>query len=760
MVALDYVVITCYFAVMIVIGYIVSRKIKKQDDYFLGGRSFGKLLQTFAAFGAGTGSSDPVNTGRTTFTSGMSGMWSVMYWLFVTPFYWFTGVWYRRMRHTTLADWFVERYQSKALGVGYVIFGLTFFMVYGSMLFSAIGKVAGPLMATESVELMGSSIPIEYLLVPVIGVVVLLYGVAGGLEAAYYTDLIQGLCIIWLSVILIPFGLQRLVVDFGTPESQTMMDGFGIMHDRLPKEYFQVVGSGNSAEFPLHRIVAVVLINLIGVAVQPHFIVTGGGSAKTEWNARIGLVTGNFLKRFCTVGWVLTALIALALFADDPRLIADPDKTWGVASRELLGPGLTGLMLACLLAALMSSVDAYMVVGSALVVRNVYVAYINPTADEKTCLRVGRWTGAMIVAGAVIISLMMMNVFEQLKLTWVLAVVFAAPFWVGMLWRRGTTIAAWVTVLFCVGVFFVVPIAAPMIWPEMRTNPAYAIVNDKVRITTTRQAAPSDVSKRKREIKDWNERTATISRIQDPQHRQRATEKLGEKPAKLVKGDSFDDIKTSGNKGIYFPDGVVPLAVKVLEDQIANRRSAGDDQKVLELEDELDDLKKNDPSVSPQVVKTEVDKKQKIERLRYPENAKLVGKGNFRADFMVYRWGGLNLTRFTDATLATLDLPVKIVAPFLVMILISLITPRNKREGLDRYFIKMKTEVKPDPKEDEAALAHAYSHPEEAEAKKLFPGSSLEIRSPTKGDIIGFLICFALCFGVIGLAAWVVNIGS
>ena len=72
------------------------------------------------------------------------------------------------------------------------------------------------------------------------------------------------------------------------------------------------------------------------------------------------------------------ALIALALFADNPELIQDPQKTWGVASRELLGPGLTGLMLACLLAALMSSADAYMIVGSALVVRNLYAPYINP----------------------------------------------------------------------------------------------------------------------------------------------------------------------------------------------------------------------------------------------------------------------------------------------------------------------------------------------------------------------------------------------
>ena len=145
---LDYVVLVGYFALMASIGFVCMRRVKGQDDYFLGGRGFGKLLQTFAAFGAGTGSSDPVNTGRTTFTSGMSGMWSVMYWLFVTPFYWITAIWYRRMRHTTLGDWFTERYESRRSGAAYALFGLFFLVTYGSMMFSAIGKVAAPLVGT------------------------------------------------------------------------------------------------------------------------------------------------------------------------------------------------------------------------------------------------------------------------------------------------------------------------------------------------------------------------------------------------------------------------------------------------------------------------------------------------------------------------------------------------------------------------------------------------------------------------------------
>ncbi len=184
---LDYIVLIVYFLGMAAIGFWSMRRVKVQEDYFMGGRSFGKLLQTFAAFGAGTGSSDPVNTGRTTFTSGMSGMWSVMYWLFVTPFYWIAGVWYRRMRLLTLGDWFVERYESKSLGAAYAVFGICFYVIYGSMLFSAIGKVAAPLMQATHVPIGGQDYPIEYVLVPIIGAVVLVYGIAGGIRAAYYT---------------------------------------------------------------------------------------------------------------------------------------------------------------------------------------------------------------------------------------------------------------------------------------------------------------------------------------------------------------------------------------------------------------------------------------------------------------------------------------------------------------------------------------------------------------------------------------------
>ena len=166
-----------------------------------------------------------------------------MYWLFVTPFYWITAVWYRRMRLTTLGDWFTERYESRLLGAVYALFGIFFMVIYGSMMFSAIGKVAAPLVGTGTFQLGSQAVGIEYFLVPVIGVIVLIYGAAGGLRAAYWTDLIQGLCIVLLSLLLIPFGLTALVEKFGDPATMSMFDGFRIMHEQVPPEYFFVVGS-------------------------------------------------------------------------------------------------------------------------------------------------------------------------------------------------------------------------------------------------------------------------------------------------------------------------------------------------------------------------------------------------------------------------------------------------------------------------------------------------------------------------------------
>ncbi|GIW99284.1 MAG: hypothetical protein KatS3mg111_2617 [Pirellulaceae bacterium] len=712
MIWIDYVVLFAYFIGMVAIGIWSMRRVHGQEDYFMGGRGFGKLLQTFAAFGAGTGAHEPVNVGRTAWTSGLSGVWSALMWLFVTPVYWIVGVWYRRMRHLTLGDWFVERYESPAMGVAYTLFAIAFYMAYLSTMLSAISAFSVPLLGVD--QLLG--IPIEMVLVPALAIVVILYGVLGGLRAAYYTDLVQGIFIILLSVLLIPTGLRALVEQFGDPQTMGIGDGFRILHQRVAPDYFNLFGGPAAGEFPWHYIVALSVLGLVGIVVQPHFIATGGGSAKSEDEARVGLVVGNFLKRLCTVGWAMTALIALALLAGNHEIALDPDRVWGVAAREVLGPmklGLVGLMLACLMAAMMSSADAYMIVTSGLVTRNVYAAYVDADADEKTYVLVGRITGLIVVVGAAAVALWKADVFGQFKMALELPILFAAPFWLGMCWRRANRTAVWWTMLATLAIFFVLPPLLPTVIPSLRTSPTLTQKSDLTITAIDRPATAADVARYEawRALKEQADRNPELA------------EKLGTQPPAAQIGQPITVEMRSGGASIFWSGGLEPIAGGRTE--IVEQRQEGN---------------------------------RRITVVR--EVGQFRGLGSLNIEFLGYQWLGVDLTRCSRATLETLRLPPRVLTPFLILIVFSFLTPRNRQEALDRFYVKMKTEVLPDPEADRQELARSYADPHRFDHRKLFPDSDVELVRPRAKDVIGFIVCIGVCVAIIGLLAWLAQIGA
>lgn len=714
---LDYIVLVLYFLTMVGIGLWAMRGVKGQEDYFMGGRGFGKLLQTFAAFGAGTGAHEPVTVGRTGWTSGLSGVWSALMWLFVTPLYWIIAVWYRRMRHLTLGDWFVERYESRALGVAYTLFAIVFYMFYLSTMFSAVAKFAVPLVGVEEF----AGIELRFILIPLIAGIVIIYGVLGGLTAAYWTDLIQGIFIILLSVLLIPFGLKALVAKFGDPSSDGMLDGFRIMHERIAADYFSLFAGPSSGEFPLHYIISLTLLVTVGIVVQPHFIATGGGSAKSEDEARVGLLVGNFLKRLCTVGWAMTALIALALLAGNTEIAADPDRVWGVAAREILGPlnlGLVGLMLACLLAAMMSSADAYMIVTSGLVVRNVYAAYIDPDATEQKYVAVGRITGLIIIVGAAGLALTYADVFGQFKMAVELPILFAAPFWIGMYWRRANRTAVWATIGFSALLFFILPTLVPMLAPSLRTDSRLATTTHLVTRTTTRPVTASDVAKHDAWVQAIDEAKA---RYQEPERLSEVLKVIGEEPAGEAIGEQAEFTTKSGGQAIFW-DATVPIGESQLET-------------VKEYE--------------------EGDTRVTVRRQAGP----LEGHGPLKLDFLAYRWLGVDLAAVSPATLETLRLPSRLLLPFLFLVVVSFFTPRNSKETLDRYYAKMKTEVHPDPEIDHRQLEESYRNPSRFSDRLMFPGTQLEFTRPSRKDILGVIASIVAVVMIIGLLIGLASIG-
>ncbi len=794
---LDYLVLAAYFVAMALIGLWSMLSVKKQEDYFLGSRSFGKMFQMFAAFGAGTNASDPIVTAKTTFTNGLSGVWSGLLWLFVTPFYWICGVWYRRMRCLTLGDWFEERYQSKALAFAYMIFGVVFYMVYLGVGMTAIGKMGAPLAGADTLSLLGFEVGFDQFIIVLTAACVLFYGVLGGLRAAYWTDLIQGIFIVVLSIILIPVGLNALVkdenetlrahaavatanvettevaTDAAPRELSGTLDGFEALHRRVPAEYFEILTSPKGGEFPLHYILAITLLNLLGIVCQPHFIATGGGSAKTEYNARFGLVAGNILKRFCTIGWAFTALVALAYLASNVELAADPDKVWGVATRELLGPldcGLVGLMLACLLAALMSSASCYMLVVSALVVRNGYAAYVNPNASEKTFVFAGRLCGAVVIIGATVVSLTTMNVFEQLKFAWEIPIVFAAPFWIGMYWRRANKWSAWGTIALTLTLFFLVPMNAAKFKPSLTTNPQYLATNEFVVVRETRAVSPTDVERRDAAIQLWNERRAKLEsslapELSDVERAAAVHSKLGPAPRKIALGETIVDEFRSGGKAIFWGGGVAAFdesgAELVVDSQGRVVAKIVDGQKTYVAPD-APALELFDPNFA-QTEDLDDSRVRSTDRFKSVDElaalgVNLKGKGSFELDFLLYERLGFDLVSTSNGTLEAMRLPTRLVLPFVFLILLSFVTPRGDKERLDRYFVKMKTPVDPDPERDAEETRLSYENPNRFDDKRLFKFGGLEFNRPTVCDVVGFVVSFAICVGVValivGLAAY------
>jgi len=117
------------------------------------------------------------------------------------------------------------------------------------------------------------------------------------------------------------------------------------------------------------------------------------GERKLPWWVMIGQTYGAMTKRVCTIGWALTGLIAATLVFQRGAKLPDAEHAFGYASRELLGPGWVGLMVACVLAANMSACSNLMVNSGALFTRNIWLNYGNPAANDRQLLWAGRLSG-------------------------------------------------------------------------------------------------------------------------------------------------------------------------------------------------------------------------------------------------------------------------------------------------------------------------------------------------------------------------------
>ena len=167
-------------------------------------------------------------------------------------------------------------------------------------------------------------------------------------------------------------------------------------------------------------------------------------AGRTEWEGRIGFTYGNILKRICTIGWCVLGLCWLAYLVNTGSVI-HKDAAFGDSIRELLSPVLQGVMLACVMAAAMSSGDAVQVTVAGLFSQNIYRAYLNPKADQKQLVHATRIIGVVIALLALGAAMLMRSNLVKAILDYfnILSLVGISTA-IGILWRRMNT-----TGMFC-----------------------------------------------------------------------------------------------------------------------------------------------------------------------------------------------------------------------------------------------------------------------------------------------------------------------
>jgi SSS family solute:Na+ symporter len=504
---IDLAIIVGYLLAVLYIGTRAAKAAQSEDGFFLAGRKLGKLYQFFLNFGNATEPQGAVSTASFVYQQGAPGSWLSFQTVFMNPYFWFMNVWFRRVRLTTLADLFEDRFASKGLSMFYAIFQILVACVFLGFGNVTAYKIASSLVvkpeAQWTVEERASvegyrelkqlekqspagdltpeaktrlerlrddntrgklrsyvTLLNQAIFYIAFGLVVGTYIVLGGMSAAAVNEGLQSVLIIVFSVILIPTGLHAI-------------GGWHALAQKVPKNFFDLFGASGTDQFSVVALGGILLVSIVQNAGLSHNMGICG-SAKNEFAARTG-VSGNYLKRFMIILWAFAGLIAVALFGAGG--LSDPDSAWGAMSNGLLGPGLIGLMLAGVLAGTMSTLAAKALAISSLFVRNVY-RQIWPGITQTQGVFYARCTIVAVLVLGTLAALSMGSFISIINIVLTVNIPFGAAVLMTYWWRRITAPAVWACVILSTLTILVVPWTAATL-PSLATNPALTQMSTK-----------------------------------------------------------------------------------------------------------------------------------------------------------------------------------------------------------------------------------------------------------------------------------------
>lgn len=379
----DLVVIAIYFVAIFGIGYWAARKEKTESsDYFLAGRDVGWLAVGASLFASNIGSEHLLGLAGTGASSGLAvGHFEwlaclillLLGWVFV-PFYERSGVY-------TMPEFLERRYSPAS----------RWYLTSVSVIAYVLTKASVSLFAGAIIVKELTGIDNLWLSSGIIVIATGIYTIAGGLRAVIYTELVQTFVLILGSLALTIFGFVAI-------------GGWSGLQANVPADFFSMWKPMNHPDFPWTGVVFGAPILGIWYWCTDQYIVQRVLAARNVQQARRGTLLAAFLKILPVFIFVLPGLIAAALYADIKG--GNANQAFPALVTRLLPVGLKGLVMAGLLAALMSSLSSVFNSCSTLITWDFYKK-LKPASSEKELILVGRLaTGVMVVLGLLWIPFM------------------------------------------------------------------------------------------------------------------------------------------------------------------------------------------------------------------------------------------------------------------------------------------------------------------------------------------------------------------
>lgn len=430
----DWVVIALYFSVLLGVAWWSSRRNQSSADYFLAGRNIGFFAVGASLFASNIGSEHIVGLAGQGVHSGMAmAHWELHAWIIVllawvfVPFYYRAGVYtmpeFLERRFNATARWIL----SIVSLVAYVFTKVSVTVYAGALVFQVLLP-----------DTFGS--PENAFWAGAVATVVLTgaYTILGGFRAVVYTDSAQTVVLLFGSIAITWLGLSQLEGGWTTLREIASES----------TENLKLWRPNTDPDFPWLGILIASPIVGIWYWCTDQYIVQRTLAAKDLRTARRGALWGAFLKIWPVFIFLVPGLIGYALHVRgvialpvNPDGRIDGDQVFPTMVTTLLPAGLRGLVVAGLLAALMSSLSSLFNSCAALFTVDIYEK-LRPGASEARLVRVGRAaTGIVVALGLLWIPVMRAiaggGLYMYLQsVQGYLAPPITAVFLLGLFWRR------------------------------------------------------------------------------------------------------------------------------------------------------------------------------------------------------------------------------------------------------------------------------------------------------------------------------------